>query len=430
MVDNTHLKILLQGVDVWNKWRQDSKETPNLQGVHLIQKDLTGIDFRETNLKDVQMWEATLKGANLWGSDLENANLFDSNFENACLWETNFTHANLSGANLAGTDLKGATLWQADLFQVNFSNADFGEGFNLSGENLKEANLSGANLMGAFLNQCYLSKSNLSNANLERANLSFAYLVDARLHNANLRAANLQGVDLRRADLNGSDLTGADLRLANLVEADLTSATLTECMIYGISAWNIRTHQARQADLIISDDGEPTITVDNVEVAQFIYLLINNEKLRDVIDTIGKKAVLILGRFTPERKVILDGLREALRKHNYIPILFDFPKPKGRTLTETVQILAHLARFIIVDLTDPSSSPHELASIRDITSVAIQPIINKGKTPYSMFDDLKRGRDTILPLFEYDTKEQLLRDLPEKIIAPAENIAKKTQSDE
>src|ERR1700693_2962645 len=58
-----------------------------------------------------------------------------------------------------------------------------------------------------------------------------------------------------------------------------------------------------------------------------IELLLNNPKIRDVIDTIAKKAVLILGRFTPERKAVLDDLREALRIHGYLPILFDFEKP-------------------------------------------------------------------------------------------------------
>jgi hypothetical protein len=37
--------------------------------------------------------------------------------------------------------------------------------------------------------------------------------------------------------------------------------------------------------LIITKKGEPTITVDNIEVAQFIYLMLNNEKVRDVIDS-------------------------------------------------------------------------------------------------------------------------------------------------
>ena len=55
------------------------------------------------------------------------------------------------------------------------------------------------------------------------------------------------------------------------------------------------------------------ITVDNVEVAQFLYLILNNSAIRRVIDTLAKKLVLVLGRFAPERKVVLEGLRMALR---------------------------------------------------------------------------------------------------------------------
>ena len=39
------------------------------------------------------------------------------------------------------------------------------------------------------------------------------------------------------------------------------------------------------------------------------YLLLNNEEIRHVIDTITSKVVLILGRFMPERKAILDAIR-------------------------------------------------------------------------------------------------------------------------
>jgi hypothetical protein len=65
-----------------------------------------------------------------------------------------------------------------------------------------------------------------------------------------------------------------------------------------------------------------------------LYLLLNNQKIRAVIDTIAKKAVLILGRFTPGRKAILDVLSEALRTHAYVPILFDFDKLTSHDLTE------------------------------------------------------------------------------------------------
>jgi hypothetical protein len=73
---------------------------------------------------------------------------------------------------------------------------------------------------------------------------------------------------------------------------------------------------AKQQNLIITPVNEPEITVDNIEVAQFIYLLLHNQKIRDVINTITSKAVLILGRFTDERKAVLDALREELRKRD------------------------------------------------------------------------------------------------------------------
>jgi hypothetical protein len=69
---------------------------------------------------------------------------------------------------------------------------------------------------------------------------------------------------------------------------------------------------------------KPEITTDDIEVAQFLYLLIHNEKLRKVIDTITTKVVLILGRFSEERKVVLDAVRDALRTRDLLPVIFDF----------------------------------------------------------------------------------------------------------
>jgi hypothetical protein len=103
--------------------------------------------------------------------------------------------------------------------------------------------------------------------------------------------------------------------------------------------------------------------VDNLEVAQFIYLLLNNEKIRDVINTIGKKGVLILGRFTEERKPVLDAIRDRLRELDFVPMLFDFERPTQRDFTETIKTLAGLSRFIIADITNPRSSPLELTPL-------------------------------------------------------------------
>src|SRR6516165_2047297 len=181
-----------------------------------------------------------------------------------------------------------------------------------------------------------------------------------------------------------------NLRSASLVSTDFTGADLTGCRIYGVSAWSLKLEGAKQQNLIITTRDEPEITVDNIEVAQFIYLMLHNEKVRDVIDTITSKAVLILGRFTAERKAVLDALREELRKRDYLPILFDFDVPATRDITETVSLLARMARFIIADLTDPSSIPKELEAIVPDLAVPVQPLLEGASRSYAMFKDYRK----------------------------------------
>ena len=118
-----------------------------------------------------------------------------------------------------------------------------------------------------------------------------------------------------------------------MVDVDLRGAKLSDCRIFGISVWKVKTDdQTEQNNLVVSDQSDPVLTVDNLKVAQFIYLLLNNEEIRGVIDTITSKVVLILGRFTPERKVLLDALREELRRRDYLPVMFDFTKPGSRAI--------------------------------------------------------------------------------------------------
>jgi len=98
-----------------------------------------------------------------------------------------------------------------------------------------------------------------------------------------LSNADLSGADLRWADLTGANLGGANLQAAALVETDLTDADLTGSRIYGIAAWGLKLERAKQQNLVITPADEPEIAVDNIEVAQFVYLLLHNEKIRDVI---------------------------------------------------------------------------------------------------------------------------------------------------
>src|SRR6266851_2533450 len=239
---------------------------------------------------------------------------------------------------------------------------------------------------------------------------------------------NLTGTNLSYADLSRADLSGAIL-----IKTNLSNANLTDCIIHGISVWNVLLEGTTQSNLVITSYEEPKVTVDNLEVAQFIYLLLNNQKIRDVIDTIGQKGVLILGRFSDERKLVLEALREKLRTLNFLPIVFDFERPTERDFTETIMTLAGLSCFIIADITNPKSSPLELQATVPNYMIPFVPIIQEGEQPFSMFRDLKsKYNDWVLDLLVYDTSSHLIEGLERAVISPAlekrdELIAKKVE---
>ena len=368
VADQEQLAVLKQGVDVWNKWREDNpKEHIELSG---------------TDLPHLILHGANLRGANLRRTDLT---------------ETDFCRANLSRANLSRANLMGANLIKANFIKAYLKGADF----------------SGADLSGAYLRDADLSGANLREADLTKANLS-----NAVLSHADLTEADLRDVDLMYADLSGADLSGANLCAASLVGTNLTKSVLTDCKIFGISAWNLKLEGAEQSNLVITHNYEPTVTVDDLEVAQFIYLLLNNKKIRGVLDTIGKKGVLILGRFTPERKQVLDALRDKLRKLNFVPMMFDFEGAESKDFTETVMILAGMSRFIIADITDPKCSPLELQATVPDYKVPFVPIIQEGEQPFAMLADLQ-DYPWMFDLLVYRDSDQLIGDIEEAIIQPA-----------
>jgi uncharacterized protein YjbI with pentapeptide repeats len=262
--------------------------------------------------------------------------------------------------DLTGADLFRATLTGADLTRATLTEAILTGTHHLRTAHLPQARLARANLVGVDLSRMNLVEADLTGAILARANLMRATLTEADLTGINLAYIRFDEANLTGANLTMADLTRANLTSAILVETKLGGVKITGCRVYGIAAWNVHLAGAQQLDLVITPTNEPEITVDNLEVAQFIYLLLHNEKIRQVIDTITSKAVLILGRFTPERKAVLDAIRDELRHRHYLPIVFDFERPTDQDFTETIMTLAGMCLFIIADITNPKSSPLEL----------------------------------------------------------------------
>jgi hypothetical protein len=217
------------------------------------------------------------------------------------------------------------------------------------------------------------------------------------------------------------DLSGADLTRAVLVETNLTGATLTQCSIYGISVWNVHLEGAEQESLIITRDTEPTITVDTLNVAQFIYLLLNNAEIRQTRDTITSQAVLVLGSFPPERKEVIDALSQELRRQKYSPVVFNVEGADTRDFTATVRTLANMARFVLLDLTDVDEAIREIAdAIGPRCVVPIRPLLLQGsqRQEDELFQELQRTYRWVLAPYRYKDLPDLQSSFQEKILQP------------
>jgi hypothetical protein len=294
-------------------------------------------------------------------------------------------------------DLRGAKLRNLDLSYCDLDNAD-----------LRRASFWGCTLQGTRLN----------NADLSQCTARFVRFSRAKLAGAKLVESDLRGASLRKADLTGANLRKAVLRFASLVGATITDARLDRAEVYGIGAWNLVGEPKSQKDLVIREqEGAVTTTIDDLDTAQYLFMLRENHKISDIIDTASQRTVLLLGRFSPRYKKVLDALKSHLLARNFVPVLFDFKGPGGRDFTETVASLAHMACFVIPDLSGAKSVPQELSVIIPfLPSVPVLPVIaRKNEEVYSMFEHFLRYPWVHEPV-RYEDVDHLLRIVDKEII--------------
>lgn len=355
------------------------------------------------------MGRLDLGKADLFGADLAGAYLSTADLTEADLGQADLRGAALVYACLQGAELEGACLREADL----------------RGANLREANLSEADLVGANL-----SMANLFCATLVKANLRWTNLHRADLRAADLRRASLEASDLSQADLRGGDLRRADLRQANLYRARLTAANLEEanlrgCRVQGIFGEDLNLAGAHQENLIITHREEPIIAVDDLEMARLLDLLLHENKNREAVAGVTANIVLILGHFVPGHREVLEALRQGLRQRHYLPVLLDFEETLKRFMDQ-VSLLARLARFAIVDLTSPAVL-QEMPDLVAHFAVPIVPLLpaGYGQEPRAL-DLLRQTHLFLLKTYFYQDRSELLSSLEERVIAPAEEVRRKS----
>ena len=233
------------------------------------------------------------------------------------------------------------------------------------------ADLSGADLRGKDLDGVDLRHCKLSGAKLREAHLAHARLSNAFLEGAEFISADLHGASLRKAKAMRAVFKDANLRHANLSGAKLAGASFVDCEAFGAGLWST-TGKPKKVRLLISPHKKTDalfqsrhLVVRDLDSAPFLYLLLDNDRITAAITSLNRQVVLILGRFKEPHSQRLDNMKKALRESgSYVPIVFNFPRQKDRSLTETIGTLAHLSHFVIADLTEPRSVPQELSLYR------------------------------------------------------------------
>jgi uncharacterized protein YjbI with pentapeptide repeats len=392
MASEEQLALLRTGSRRWNEWRRDNPgaaidlSDAYLSNLFLPEINLDGADLARVDLSGANLSGASLKRALLTGADLLKANLSKASLDGADLRDARAVAASLFAATLNQACLQGADLTEATLFGAELSHSD------LSGADLRWAELSAADLDQALLVEANLLEANLSKANLSRTSLRWTNLGEANLRRADLSEADLRGADLRGADLRGADLSGADLSGADLsyticAGSNFSRTILTGCRIYAMSGWDMTADDVVQKSLCITLRDEPEIVVDELQIAQFIGLWLAGGALPSVITLGATRLVLILGRFTGERRALLEALADDLRSRRYQPLYQEVgPRQVRSDQTAVFCKLARLSGLVLADLSGAGGLWQMLAaSMPELPSVICQPLM-QGEEPGSIED--------------------------------------------
>ena len=182
MADSQHITWLLEGVDSWNKRREEQEFTPDLSGTNIYEEfrragrlDSDGhIPLARMNLNRANLRDSCLSKS-LHGADLTCASLFGAQFQDARL-----PNSRLNGANIVGARFDNANLNQSKLCNVKAGSTSF-RGTHLFGADLTGAQMNIAFFGGATLSCATLKDTDLIQANLTGADLSWSRPWEARL---------------------------------------------------------------------------------------------------------------------------------------------------------------------------------------------------------------------------------------------------------
>lgn len=221
--------ILRRDPKVWNQWRKQHPGLyPTLDGIELLDLDLSGIDFSGVSLCNTVINRCNLKGASLVSAHLKEANLQENNFESARMIAADLTDADLSRCNLKNANILTATVKGARFDEVNLVGHDM-QALDLRNTSFRGADLSEQFLARSDLSNTVLDGCKLNNSDLSHVNLHGASLVDVDLASATLEGTHFIQADLSKSRFAGNTLDEVNFEGAKLIDCDFRQATLKRC---------------------------------------------------------------------------------------------------------------------------------------------------------------------------------------------------------
>lgn len=178
------------------------------------------------------------------------------------------------------------------------------------------------------------------------------------------------------------------------------------------------------ASIRTRQDAVRTERARTLEAIPAVTKALDGERVSTMLSEVASRSVLILGRFAENRKPVLELIRRVLstRPYKYVPILFDFDRPKDRTMIESVLRFAAVSRFVIADLSDPKWVMAELQQIVPaFRSLPVVPIIESTQREAEVIAHFE-GYASVHTVVRYRDQAHLRSILGSQIVGAAESM--------
>ncbi len=175
-----HVFAINKGVQQWNNWRLGLYPSiePDLEGIDLSSRDLTGVNFSWTDLHRSTLRGAVLNWANLVQAWLTHVDLRDAELNRANCSQAWLAGSRLSGASLLHADLSGAYLDDTDFAGAEIAYTRFGDVDLSSCKGLSEVQHLGPSIIG--IDTLFRSHGNIPEVFLNDAGVPPAFVEYAR----------------------------------------------------------------------------------------------------------------------------------------------------------------------------------------------------------------------------------------------------------